>query len=353
MTQLRLNFRLIPVPCLMLMLAILAFMQGCGSTTSERGSEAAGIEASASEADGSTDNTGATGAGQAADTSARTTRAYVPLDPAKLGTVERDVTYGSAGGVQLKLDVYYPGSASGPLPVVMYVHGGGWTGGDKQDGAGRGAIPNLQDAGFLVVSVNYRLAPDFRFPAQIEDVKCAVRYLRANADRYSLDPERIGAWGGSAGGHLVSLLGVTDGNDGLEGSGCYEGESSRVQAVVDMFGPSDLTKEFEGGAIGRALGERVFGTSDSESETLKTASPVTYISADDPPFLILQGDSDRLVPPSQSEELYDQLRSAGVPATLVMVSNAGHGFKSQGGEISPTSQEIYLMIVDFFDKQLR
>lgn len=266
--------------------------------------------------------------------------------------MERDVTYGTAGGVDLKMDVYYPKSATGPLPVVMYVHGGGWTQGDKEDGAGAAAITSLQEAGFLVVSINYRLAPEFRFPAQIEDVKCAVRFLRANAARYSLDPERIGALGGSAGGHLVSLLGVTDDDDGLEGTGAYPEESSRVQAVVDMFGPSDLTRRFEGGAIGQALGTRVFGTSDSGSEILKTASPVTYITADDPPFLILQGDSDRLVPPDQSQGLHDLLVAAGVPATLVMVENAGHAFVPQGTAISPTRQEINRMIVGFFRQEL-
>lgn len=150
----------------------------------------------------------------------------------------------------------------------------------------------------------------------------------------------------------MSLLGVTDESDGLEGSGGYPDESSRVQAVVDMFGPSDLTREFEGGAIGQALGTRVFGTSDSESEILKIASPVTHISVDDPPFLILHGDSDELVPPWQSQELYDQLTAAGVPATLVMVKNAGHGFSPQGGEVSPTHQEINRMIIDFFRQEL-
>ena len=119
-----------------------------------------------------------------------------------------------------------------------------------------------------------------------------------------------------------------------------------------MFGPSDLTREFEGVAIGQALGTRVFGTSDSGSEILQVASPVTYASADDPSFLILQRDSDELVPPAQSQELYDMLKSAGVPATLVMVQNAGHAFVPRGDEISPSRQEINRMIVDFFRQEL-
>ncbi len=280
-------------------------------------------------------------------------KAAAPFDPAKLGTVERDVTYGNAGGVQLKMDIYYPKQMAEPVPAVMYVHGGGWTEGNKDNGAGAKMISPLQDAGFLVVSIDYRLAPEYKFPAQIEDVKCAVRFLRANATQFGIDPGRIGAIGGSAGGHLVSLLGVTDENAGLEGSGGSAGQSSRVQAVVDMFGPSDLSQEFGGGAAGNALGSSVFGTSDRGSDILKQASPVTYVSADDPAFLILQGDQDNLVPPSQSQELHDVLQAAGVPSTLVMVKNAGHGFKPDGGAISPTLQELNSMIVDFFSRELK
>lgn len=313
---------------------LLALLPGCGNSPPAGGAD-------------SVTNSGAAGG---FDTSSA--GGVAALDTAKLGTIERDVTYGNAGGVDLKMDVYYPQAATGPVPVVMYVHGGGWTGGDKQEGAGTAAIPSLQEAGFLVISINYRLAPQYKFPAQIEDVKCAVRYLRAHADKYSLDPDRIGAWGGSAGGHLVSLLGLTDTSSGLEGSGGYGDQSSRVQAVVDMFGPSDLSQEFQGGAIGQALGTKVFGTSDRGSQLLQAASPVTYISADDPPFLIIHGEMDKLVPPSQSQELYDRLQAAGVPSTLVMVKNAGHGLVPQAGEISPSHQEINNMIVDFFKQEL-
>ncbi|MBI5870351.1 MAG: alpha/beta hydrolase [Actinobacteria bacterium] len=342
----------------LMMLVLIMLVTGCGDPDADRSS--AGVlsgDGSGATADAGTDSPGSnseTGKETASTTGSDGDAAstFVPLDPAKLGTVERDVTYGRANGVDLKMDIYYPLKAAGPVPVVMYVHGGGWTKGDKQDGAGTTTIPSLQEAGFLVVSVNYRLAPEYRFPAQIEDVKCALRYLRANAGKYALDPDRIGAWGGSAGGHLVSLLGVMDDDDGLEGSCGNQDESSRVQAVVDMFGPSDLTREFEGGAIGKALGARVFGTSDSGSEILKIASPVTYVTADDPPFLILQGDSDMLVPPDQSQGLYDLLKAAGVPATLVMVKNAGHAFVPQGGEIDPSRQEINAMIVDFFVREL-
>ncbi len=125
------------------------------------------------------------------------------FDSSELGATERDITYCTMDGVELKMDIYYPASNESRWPVTMYVHGGGWSKGDKADGAGAIEIPALQSAGFLAAAVNYRLAPKYPFPAMIEDVKCAVRYLRAHADQYNLDPDRIGAWGGSAGGQSV------------------------------------------------------------------------------------------------------------------------------------------------------
>ncbi|HEX7363837.1 MAG TPA: alpha/beta hydrolase fold domain-containing protein [Dehalococcoidia bacterium] len=278
-------------------------------------------------------------------------RASAGIDPTKLGEVERDVTYGMADGVALKMDIYYPEAVDGTVPAVLYVHGGGWTKGDKNTAAGATEIPELISRGYLVAAVNYRLAPQYKFPAQIEDVKCAVRYLRANAERYGIDPDRIGAWGGSAGGHLVSLLGTADASAGLEGNSGCAGESSRVQAVVDMFGPTDLSVVFEG--AGARLMEQVFGTADKSSDIVKRASPVTWVSGDDPPFLILHGENDTLVPLSQSTILYDRLVAAGVPATLVIVENAGHGFMPAGGTVNPSRVEITKMVADFFDEHLK
>ncbi len=266
------------------------------------------------------------------------------FDPSKLGTVEKDVTYCAVDGVELKMDVYYPFENNGRFAVTMYVHGGGWQKGDKGGGAGETEFSELQQAGFLVVSVNYRLAPEYEFPAMIEDVKCAVRSLRAHADLYNLDPNRIGVFGGSAGGHLVSMLGTTDESAGFD-AGEYLEYSSRVQAVVDMFGPADLTVDFEGG--GDTV-RRAFGDFD-----LALASPVTYVTADDPPFLILHGEQDALVPIEQSEALLAALQAVGVSAELVPVANAGHGFKPVGGEISPSRIEISQLIVNFFEQILK
>jgi acetyl esterase/lipase len=266
------------------------------------------------------------------------------FDSFKLGTVEKDITYCTVEGVALKMDVYYPSENNGRFPVTMYVHGGGWSSGDKAQGAGAIEIPALQKAGFLVVSVNYRLAPEYVFPAMIEDVKCAVRSLRAHADEYNLNTNRIGVWGGSAGGHLVNLLGTTDESAGFD-VGEYLEYSSRVQAVVDMFGPADLTVQFQGGY---ESARRVFGDFD-----VALASPVTYVSADDPPFLILHGEKDALVPIEQSQILLSALQLAGVPAELVPVVNANHSFKPDGGQISPSRKEIVQMVVAFFEEKLK
>lgn len=271
-------------------------------------------------------------------------------DPLKLSTVERDLTYCTVDGIELKMDVYYPQSADGPLPVVIYVHGGGWRSGDKTRGAGVRDIPKLSRRGYLVVAVNYRLAPDFKFPAMIEDVKCAVRHLRANAVVYGVDSDHIGAWGGSAGGHLVSLLGLTDEHSGFEGVGGFSEQSSRVQAVVDLFGPADLARLFDEASFG--VLSQVFDATSREDEMIRLASPVTWVSADDPPFLILHGEKDALVPPSQSEILLERLTKVGVSATLIIVENAAHGFAPQGGPIRPSRSQLSRIVGEFFDGHL-
>lgn len=266
-----------------------------------------------------------------------------------LANIQRDLTYCTMEGVALKMDLYLPPQASKPTPVAVFVHGGGWSSGDKSGGS---LIPfnDLAAQGFLVAAVNYRLAPRYKFPAMIDDVKCAVRYLRANAAKLNIDPSRIGAWGGSAGGHLVALLGTTDASAGFD-VGEYTDQSSRVQAVVDMFGPADLSGMFPSSSARIIQG--VFEIKTSAAETARLASPVTYMTKDDPPFLILQGDKDKTVPPEQSQILYDRLQAAGVPATLVIVKNAGHGFVPTGGAIKPTREELVKMIEEFFIKYLK
>jgi acetyl esterase/lipase len=275
------------------------------------------------------------------------TPAVIPFDHTKFGTVERNITYCTSDGIALTLDMHYPKAMSRPAPILVYVHGGSWSSGDKNDWHGMIDVPELLSRGYLVASVDYRHAPKWKFPTQLEDVKCAIRFLRANAARFSLDANRIGAWGHSAGGHLVSMLGTTDIGAGFEGDGGYPDQSSRVQAVVDLCGRADLI----GMPVDMAVS--VFGVTDNSVHLLEHASPVTFVTQDDPPFLILHGDKDTVVPPAVSQELYDKLRAAGVPAKLVMVKNADHDFSPMDGAMSPSREEITKMIADFFDEHLR
>ncbi|MEW5720699.1 MAG: alpha/beta hydrolase fold domain-containing protein, partial [Chloroflexota bacterium] len=270
---------------------------------------------------------------------------------AKPGASYRDITYCTPDGVAQKMNLFYPKQLSDkPMPITVYIHGGGWTAGDKGSGAGSADMQGLLERGFIVASLNYRLAPQYKWPAQITDVKCAIRHLRANAATYKLDPNKIGVWGGSAGGHLVAMLGTTDQSAGFD-VGEYADQSSRVQAVVDLFGPADLPAMLTGRA--EIVGRTVFGATSRDDPVLVKASPVTYITPDDPPFLILQGDKDTTVPMEQSQILYDKLKTGDVTATLVIVKNAGHGFTPSGGAISPSRAELTKMIGDFFDRYLK
>jgi acetyl esterase/lipase len=251
------------------------------------------------------------------------------------------------------MDIYFPKQTENvAIPIVVYLHGGGWTWGDKSRGPGMVDIPELLARGYVVAAVNYRLAPKYKFPAQIEDVKCAMRFLRAHALSLNIDPNRVGVWGSSAGGHLVALLGLTDASAGFD-VGEYLDQSSRVQAVVDMFGPTDLITLLSGARrVFVRVVQRVFGTTSKDDPKLVRASPLSYVSKDAPPFLILQGDEDYLVPVSQSQELYDRLKAVGANAHLVIIKNAGHGFLPHG-TMNPSRAELTKMIADFFDKNLR
>ena len=270
---------------------------------------------------------------------------------AKAGTAYRDITYCTPDGVAQKMNVFYPKQLSDkPMPITVYIHGGGWTSGDKGTGAGATDIQALLARGYIVASLDYRLAPQYKWPSQIADVKCAIRHLRANAATYKLDPNKIGVWGGSAGGHLVAMLGTTDKSAGFDVGECAD-QSSRVQAVVDLFGPANLPAMLTGRAM--IVGQTVFGATSRDDPILAKASPITYVTPDDPPFLILQGDKDTTVPLEQSQILYDKLQAGGVTATLVIVKNAGHSFTPVGGAISPSRAELTKMIADFFDQYLK
>jgi acetyl esterase/lipase len=237
-----------------------------------------------------------------------------------------DLAYVTGGHARQKLDLYLPAKPSGPL--LVWIHGGGWSAGSKQKPAG---LPMMK-YGFAVASVEYRFSQDAVFPAQIEDCKAAIRWLRAHAAEYGYDPQRIGVWGASAGGHLAALLGVTgqmrdfDVGENLD-------QSSAVQCVLDWFGPADFPAYDSGSPAEIAQREnphsilgQLFGGSIAEKMDLaRRASPVTWVTKDAAPTLIMQGTNDLLVPPVQSEHLADKLKAAGVEVTLDVIEGAGHG----------------------------
>jgi acetyl esterase/lipase len=263
--------------------------------------------------------------------------------------VERDIEYARVGDTALRLDLYRPEMTGAPLPLIVWVHGGGWSGGDK---ANNMALP-LSGRGYVVASINYRLSGVAPFPAQIEDCRAAIRWLRANASKYSIDPKRVGVWGGSAGGHLVALLGTAGDVNGWDTVGGSTDQSARVQAVCDYYGPANfLVERMPGGGkdpnspVGRLLG----GPVDERQDRAREASPITYVSGDDPPFLIFHGEQDPTVPIEQSEMFESALRKVGVDVTFVRVKNAGHGFRPGS---DPNPGQILEAVAAFFDKKLK
>ncbi len=267
--------------------------------------------------------------------------------------VMKDVQYCTGGGHPLLLDLYRPRNPVGnPSPAVLWIHGGGWRIGSKE---GSPLAVNLASKGFVAVSVNYRLSGEAPFPAAIEDAKCAVRYLRANAAKYGIDPKRIGVAGSSAGGHLALLVGAAHESAGLEGSGGWDGVSSRVSAVLSWFGPADFSvgpTAFERGS-GPSIIAFLGGTPQNRPENYRNASPVTWVSKDDPPLLLFHGDEDTTVPFDQSVRMEEAYRKAGLDVELVKVENAGHNFTPAGNKpISPTLPEIMEKSVAFFQKNL-
>lgn len=243
-------------------------------------------------------------------------------------TVYRDVAYVTNGHERQKLDLYVP-EVGENLPLIIWVHGGAWRGGDK---AHYIRMEYLK-AGYAGASINYRLSQHAIFPAQIEDVKAAVRWLRANAETYRLDPDRFAAWGSSAGGHLVAMLGTTGDVAEFE-VGENLKMSSRVQAVVDYFGPTDFlqmdAQSLPDGLVHDAPdspeSQLVGGPIQEHKDRVARANPITYVSKDDCPFLIIHGDRDKLVPYHQSVLLKDALEAAGVPVTFYKVEGGGHGW---------------------------
>jgi acetyl esterase/lipase len=234
--------------------------------------------------------------------------------------VEKSIPYVKDNNERHLLDLYLPATGDGPFPVIVWLHGGGWIRGSKDNCH---AAP-LTAHGYAAVSMNYRFIQQAEFPAQIDDCKAAVRWVRANAKKYHFDPDHIGVMGASAGGHLASLLGATGDSKELKDTGDNLDQSSRVQAVVDMFGPLRITKD-----------------------TVGKSDVLAYVKKDAAPFLIVHGDSDKSVPLKQSELLTNALKKAGADVTFHVVKGGGHS-----GQIFFTD-DMMTMYRKFFDKHLK
>ena len=242
--------------------------------------------------------------------------------------VKRDIEYARVGDLALQLDLYLPAKARPPL--IVYVHGGAWRGGSKTDQP----LGGLIGEGFAVASIDYRLSTQAPFPAQAHDIKAAIRFLRAQQTQLGIDARRIVIAGSSAGGHLAALIGVTNGNQPLEGTvGTHLDQSSDVQGIISLFGASNL-RTILGQSTEHGLSVRVpalqllLGGQPTEKPDLaRLASPVEHIDAHDPPLLLIHGDADPQMPPEQSKELAAAYQKAGLPVKLVLLPGATHGGK--------------------------
>jgi acetyl esterase/lipase len=271
-------------------------------------------------------------------------------------TAEYDVKYIPNGDGAQSLDIYYPEKEpEKPLPLLIWIHGGAWIAGSKSE------MPYLSQLtrGYVLASIEYRFSQKALFPAQIQDCQAAIRWLRANAKKYHIDPEHIGVGGGSAGGHLAALVGTSGGKKVFPAIGDTKDESDRVQAICDVYGPSDFWTVVKQADEDKNV-KNIFDWNKSDpyskligaklgvdKEKCDAVSPVHYVSKDNPPFLILHGDRDTLVPFAQSVELADRLTKAGVTVTLQKLPGAGHGGQAFG------LPAVTKLTTSFFDKHLK
>lgn len=265
--------------------------------------------------------------------------------------IDKDIVYETVMGRDLLLDLYRPANTTGPLPLIIWIHGGGWRGGSKN---GINRCVGMLERGYAIASVEYRLSGEAIFPAAVEDCKAAVSFLRLNAKTYGLDPNRFGAWGSSAGGHLVAMLGVTNDDATFDTHPVTRKASPKVQAVCNWFGPTDFLRmnDFPG-KINHDSPESpeslfIGAPIQENKELVRKANPITYISRSDPPMLLMHGDKDQSVPFNQSELLHAALQKAKVPTTLYKVRNGGHGFKGA----DESEEALFKRAARFFEETL-
>jgi acetyl esterase/lipase len=259
---------------------------------------------------------------------------------------ETDIEYSSPDSHRLALNLARPRKGDGPFPAVLCIHGGGFRAGSRE-----GYNPlciRLAQHGFVAMTVTYRLAPKYQFPAAVHDVKAAVRWMRANAAKYHIDPDRIGVTGGSAGGHLAQFLAVTADVKEFEGNGGNPEQSSRVACVVNVYGPSDFTKSY-GKSVDAAEVLPLFlgGNLETARRRHIQASPLYWVTPNAAPTLCIHGTDDKYVAHEQAVWLVDRLKAAGVEAELLTLEGAGHGFKGKDAETADKA------LFAFFEKHLK
>ena len=238
-------------------------------------------------------------------------------------TIEEGVVFGTGGGRELRCDVFTPPGGPRRAPGVLLLHGGGWRSGDRSQLRGYGIL--LGREGYVCVASEYRLAPDHHWPAHIHDVKAALRWMHANADRIGIDPERIAVSGNSAGAHLALMLAATPGDPELEGEGGNPGVPTDVAAVVAIYPPTDLT-HLVGTDPQSDDAVRTFLGPAATDETTRRASPIAYARAGFPPTLLIHGTADRVVSHRESLRMYEALEQAGVPVELHLYAGQPHAF---------------------------
>ncbi|MCM8534248.1 MAG: alpha/beta hydrolase [Lentisphaeraceae bacterium] len=240
-----------------------------------------------------------------------------------------DIQFAKVGDKKLLLDLYLPEKSDVKAPLLMWIHGGGWVGGNKKNCS----LSWLSKHGFAVASISYRLSHEDIFPAQIHDCKGALRWLRANAAKYNIDTSKVAVAGSSAGGQLAALMGTSAGDEFVEGDvGGNTEQTTRVSAVIDFYGATDFilrskTQPHRANKEGSVVYKLLGGGADKKVELAKKASAVFYLTKDDPPFLIIHGDKDKTVLIDQSERIHDAYQKAGLDSTFIVIKNGGHGGK--------------------------
>jgi acetyl esterase/lipase len=261
-------------------------------------------------------------------------------------TFEPGIEYTNPDDQHLKLDLARPRIGNGPFPTILCIHGGGFRAGTRE--GYDGLCLRLAEQGYVAVTITYRLAPKYPFPAAIHDTKAAVRWLRANAAKYKIDPERIGVTGGSAGGHLAQFLAVTGDVKEFEGEGGNPGQSSKVACVVNVYGPSDFTKSYGKSVDAAEVLPLFLGGNLEKARPLHIrASPLYWVTPNAAPTLCIHGTDDKYVAHEQAVWMVDKLKAANVEAELLTIEGAGHGFKGKDAETAEKA------LFAFFDSHLK